>query len=181
MRDTQRERQRHRQREEKQAPCRQRMWDSIPGFRDHALSQRQTLNLWATQVSLIIFFLTYLSLIKNKIRDETLEQMWYMHHCFWENSQSACICSRTETVPHWVNKVETKTKLKACFSENHFLQTSYCVFSDSTNKSTSSICRSLDSRSTGMIPAYKLAGLCILSTPSLYQLLEHAYIPFSLS
>ena len=38
-RHRERERQRYRQRE-KQAPCR----DSIPGSRDHALSQRQTLN-----------------------------------------------------------------------------------------------------------------------------------------
>ena len=28
------------------------LWDPIPGPRDHALSQRQTLNRWATQVSL---------------------------------------------------------------------------------------------------------------------------------
>ena len=28
------------------------MWDSILGFRDHALSQRQTLNRWATQAPL---------------------------------------------------------------------------------------------------------------------------------
>ena len=28
------------------------MWDSIPGLRDHALSQRQKLNYWATQASL---------------------------------------------------------------------------------------------------------------------------------
>ena len=27
------------------------MWDSIPGPQDHALSQRQTLNRWVTQVS----------------------------------------------------------------------------------------------------------------------------------
>ena len=27
------------------------MWDSIPGLQNHALSQRQTLNRWATQVS----------------------------------------------------------------------------------------------------------------------------------
>ena len=40
--------QRHRQRE-KQAPS---MWDSIPGLQDHDLSQRQTLNHWATQVFL---------------------------------------------------------------------------------------------------------------------------------
>ena len=43
MTDTQREWQRHGQRE-KQDPCRGMMWDSIPGLQDHILSQRQTLN-----------------------------------------------------------------------------------------------------------------------------------------
>ena len=43
MKDRDREGQRHRQRE-KQAPCREPMWDSIPGPQDHTLSQRQTLN-----------------------------------------------------------------------------------------------------------------------------------------
>ena len=53
MRDT--ERQRRRQRE-KQAPCRKPNWDSIPGFCDHALSQRQTLIRWATQASWVLGF-----------------------------------------------------------------------------------------------------------------------------
>ena len=35
-RERERERQRHRQRE-KQAPCREPMWDSIPGLQDQAL------------------------------------------------------------------------------------------------------------------------------------------------
>ena len=48
---TDRERQRHRQRE-KQVPHGEPMWDSIPGPRDHNLSRRQTLNRWATQASL---------------------------------------------------------------------------------------------------------------------------------
>ena len=48
--ETQRERQRHKQRE-KQAPCGEPVWDSIPGPQGHALSQRQMLNHWATQVS----------------------------------------------------------------------------------------------------------------------------------
>ena len=48
---TQRERQRHRQRE-KQAPCTgSPTWDSIPGLRDRALGQRQALNRCATQGS----------------------------------------------------------------------------------------------------------------------------------
>ena len=47
---TQRERPRHMQRQ-KQVPCGARpMWDTIPGPRVHALSQRQTLNHRATQV-----------------------------------------------------------------------------------------------------------------------------------
>ena len=50
MRDREIKRQRHRQRE-KQALRRCPMWDSIPGLQDHALSQRQTLNHGATQVS----------------------------------------------------------------------------------------------------------------------------------
>ena len=33
------------------------MWDSIPGLRDHALNQRQTLNRWATEASQEIIFL----------------------------------------------------------------------------------------------------------------------------
>ena len=48
MRD--RERQRHRQRE-KQAPCREPTVGLDPGTWDHNLSQRQTLNHWATQLS----------------------------------------------------------------------------------------------------------------------------------
>ena len=48
---TERERQRHRQRE-KQAPCtRSPTWDSIPGLQDRALGQRQALNHCATQGS----------------------------------------------------------------------------------------------------------------------------------
>ena len=48
---TERERQRHRQRE-KQAPCTgSPTWDSIPGLQDHALGQRQALNRCATQGS----------------------------------------------------------------------------------------------------------------------------------
>ena len=48
---TERERQRHRQRE-KQAPCTESpMWDSIPGLQDHALGQRQALTRCATQGS----------------------------------------------------------------------------------------------------------------------------------
>ena len=48
---TDRERQRHRQRE-KQAPCTGSLtWDSIPGLQDHALGQRQAPNCCATQGS----------------------------------------------------------------------------------------------------------------------------------
>ena len=48
---------RHRETEsgqrEKQAPCKEPpLRDSIPGSQDHDLSQRQTLNHWATQVPL---------------------------------------------------------------------------------------------------------------------------------
>ena len=50
---TQRERQRHRQRE-KQAPCTgSPTWDSIPDLQDRALGQRQALNRCATQGSLM--------------------------------------------------------------------------------------------------------------------------------
>ena len=38
-------------------PARSLMWDSIPGPRDHDLSQRQTLNHWATQVSLLSYII----------------------------------------------------------------------------------------------------------------------------
>ena len=48
---TERERQRHRQRE-KQAPCiGSPMWDWIPGLQDRALGQRQALNHCASQGS----------------------------------------------------------------------------------------------------------------------------------
>ena len=40
--ETQRKRQRHKQRERNGLPKRSPIWDSIPGPRDHALSQRQT-------------------------------------------------------------------------------------------------------------------------------------------
>ena len=59
MRDTEKERQRHRQRE-KQSPCREVMWDSIPGLQDHALSWRQRLNCWATQAFQNSGFITIL-------------------------------------------------------------------------------------------------------------------------
>ena len=55
MRDTPRGTQRHRQRE-KQAPCRSRMWDSIPSLQDHAQGWKQALNCWATQGSLLGIF-----------------------------------------------------------------------------------------------------------------------------
>ena len=45
-----RERERHRQRE-KQAPCKELNVGFDPGSQDHALSRRQMLNHWATQVS----------------------------------------------------------------------------------------------------------------------------------
>ena len=53
-RETERERERHRQRGN-QAPCRSLMWDLILGLWDHALTQRQMLNPWATQASLYIW------------------------------------------------------------------------------------------------------------------------------
>ena len=47
--ERERERQRHRQRE-KQAPCTGSLtWDSIPGFQDRALGQRQAPNCCATR------------------------------------------------------------------------------------------------------------------------------------
>ena len=53
---TERERQRHRQRE-KQAPCTgSPTWDSIPGLQDRALGQRQAPNRCATQGSPHPFF-----------------------------------------------------------------------------------------------------------------------------
>ena len=51
MRDREREKQRHRQRE-KQAPYKKQNVVLDPGSWNHALSRRQTLNRWATQVSL---------------------------------------------------------------------------------------------------------------------------------
>ena len=55
-RERESERQRHRQRE-KQAPCTgSPTWDSIQGFQDHALGQRQALNRCATQGSLSCVF-----------------------------------------------------------------------------------------------------------------------------
>lgn len=51
--------QRHRQRE-KQAPRGEAVWDSIPGWQDHDLSQRHTFNPWATQVPQEQRFLFYL-------------------------------------------------------------------------------------------------------------------------
>ena len=37
------------------------MWDSIPGIQDHTLSQRQMLNRWATQASLVLFCFVFKS------------------------------------------------------------------------------------------------------------------------
>ena len=56
MRDTER-RQRHREREtKKQTPHREPDVGLNPELRDHTLSQRQTLNLWATQESQFYLF-----------------------------------------------------------------------------------------------------------------------------
>lgn len=52
-------------------------------------------------------------------------------------------------------------ELKACFSENCFPLSSYCVFSDPTNKPTGCFCRSLDSRSTDTVPGYEQRRPCI--------------------
>ena len=52
--ETDRERQRHRGRSRLHA--RSPTWDPIPGLQDYALSQRQMLNHWATQVSLSLHF-----------------------------------------------------------------------------------------------------------------------------
>ena len=53
MKDTERERQSHRQRE-KQAPCREPDVGLDLETADHALSQGQVLNHWATQASLYL-------------------------------------------------------------------------------------------------------------------------------
>ena len=55
MRDTERGRDTGRGRS--RPPMRSLIWDLIPGPRDHALSQRQTLNHWTTQVSQNFFSL----------------------------------------------------------------------------------------------------------------------------
>ena len=62
IRDT--ERQRHRQRGA--PPVGGPMQDSVPGPRDHSLSQRQKLNHWATQVPLNTVFITVLQ-VTNEI------------------------------------------------------------------------------------------------------------------
>ena len=51
---------RHRKRGRGRRSRRSPMWDSIPGIRDQALSQRQMLNHWATQAFLIDLHLKYL-------------------------------------------------------------------------------------------------------------------------
>ena len=55
MRDTQREGQRHRQRENRLYAGSPK-GSSIPGPQDHALSQKQMLNRWATQASILSNF-----------------------------------------------------------------------------------------------------------------------------
>ena len=76
MRDTERCRDTGRGR--RRLPVGSLMWDSIPGPRDHDLSQRQTLNHWTTQASLVLScFIT----------------MFYYHVC----------CSGV----HWSEKVDS--------------------------------------------------------------------------
>ena len=43
------------------------MWDSIPGPQDHALSQRQVLNHWATRESPMFFIVNLLLLVYQNI------------------------------------------------------------------------------------------------------------------
>ena len=51
------------------------MWDSIPGPQDHALSQRQTLNHWATQAS------QYCIYIKNSSSSTLKIHAFYVLDC----------------------------------------------------------------------------------------------------
>ena len=74
---TERERQRHRQRE-KQAPCTgSPTWDSIPGLQDRALGQRQAPNRCATQGSRIANFKCTCNMVSN-IKEVFLSDFCYL-------------------------------------------------------------------------------------------------------
>ena len=58
------------------------MWDLISGPRDHALSQRQMLNHWATQESLESTFFTSSVAIRstNELHGKSLEDVNHNRH-----------------------------------------------------------------------------------------------------
>ena len=111
------ERQRHRQREENQAPCRHLMRDSILELQDHVLSQRQTLNCWATQASLIIyfhqahrhFFLYFLNVkvLKNATPSSALSYTLCLDNLIHDQAfchplqQSYCLCQTPFSPQHY--------------------------------------------------------------------------------
>ena len=68
-REIERERGRDTDRGRSRLPAGSPMWDSIPGPRDHALSQRQMLHHWATQAPQIN------KILKKKICQEKTEEM----------------------------------------------------------------------------------------------------------
>ena len=59
------------------------MWDSIPRPQDHALSQRQMLNHWATEASRVKAF--YVQLIAAQLIDSTIAEC----ACLWSCSRQA--------------------------------------------------------------------------------------------
>ena len=79
--EKERERQRHGQ-GEKQAPRREPDVGLNPGFRDHALSRRQTLNRWATQAFPYVYF------IGIPTGHNILPDMWWSIHLY---RHSTCI------------------------------------------------------------------------------------------
>ena len=75
-------------------PTRRLMWDSIPGPRYHDLSQRQTLNCWATWASLIISFYGYNEIYWSTWRTFRFFHFFVLHKSTSINVLYICLCTQ---------------------------------------------------------------------------------------
>ena len=90
--ETHREKQRHMQRE-KQAPRKEPDVRLDPRLQDHALSQKQMLNRWATQASQMVRFLFYFHL-ESRIKGwKTLPQKRFNYRCKHKRHMGTCSLS----------------------------------------------------------------------------------------
>ena len=103
---THRKRQRHRGRSRLHAGS--PMWDSIPGPQDHALSQRQMLNHWATQAppNPTTFEGMWISVLMN----EKMRKVLFCDCPWWQTEDSSSSCCHQR--PCKIHSVESSWSLE---------------------------------------------------------------------